>query len=664
MKKNYFYALFATLMLCMAMPATAQITSVSGFYGKWQFTADVDVKDQEYADLFSNSCEVIITKGDDGYPAKMEGFAGSTQTLSINKFDADAQTLLFLNPNSPQLWAPLHMADATGKYPYGTQAESWQDMYSSINFTYDAATGVLTYPDFTAVTVDHATEGAEVKVKVSNIKMTLIEAEEIVVPEIAGEWSYTPYYAKNDSNFVKNFKMTLVATDETNTKWDATFAFEGFSEFTLPATFDGVTLDIPFDNLYLDAEQKIRFGIGATKSTPENVFVKSGKFSFSYNSKTLMYQNDYIYIRQEGVDTAGVEVAPIIQQLRGGWIEREDPNAYDWAGTYQVNITNIEDLNANDGVEFPSSFEMAIEKSMGSFYVTKFLGYEGTSIEMIPNEDGKSATLNLGGYGGAMLQFLGEVTVGESTDYAYHVITDINGEATTLNVLLNEDGSLSFADFTVSYKLYYANSYEPLAIMTGVSATKAEAAKFEWVGEYTLTAEKVDVYYTGDDVAFPETFDVTIEYFDGTEYGMESFYYIGTFMNKNIAQMPIDLKIAEDGWSAEMLVGGMCGAIVPGESYYKIYDMNATNSPITITANADGSISIPSFFIKVLNYNDNTEAAGAFYQNVTLTRKSTGIENIVETPVVEGIYDLLGRKIEAITAPGLYIVNGKKVVIK
>lgn len=664
MKKNYFYALFATLMLCMAMPATAQITSISGFYGKWQFTADVDVKDQEYADLFSNSCEVVITKGDDGYPAKMIGFAGSSETLSINKFDADAQTLLFLNPNSPQLWAPLHMADANGKYPYGTKAESWQDMYSSINFTYDAATGVLTYPDFTAVTVDHANEAAEVKVKVSNIKMTLIEAEEIVIPEIAGEWNYTPYYARNDSNFVKNFKMTLVAKDDTNTQWDATFSFEGYDEFTLPATFDGTTLDIPFDNLYLDAEQKIRFGIGATKSTPENVFVKSGKFSFAYSTKTLMYQNDYIYIRQEGVDTAGVEVAPIIQQLRGGWIEREDPNAYDWTGSYQVNIKDLEDLNANDGVEFPSSFEMAIEKSMGSFYVTKFLGYENTSIELTPNEDGKSATLNLGGYGGAMLQFLGEVTVDESTDYAYHVITDINGEATTLNVLLNEDGSLSFADFTVSYKLYYADSYEALAIMSGVSAAKAEAAKFEWVGEYTLTAEQVDVYYAGNDVAFPETFDVTIEYFDGTEYGLESFYYIGTFMNKNIAQMPIDIQIAEDGWSAEMLVGGLCGSIVPGESYYKIYDMNATDSPITMTANADGSISIPSFFIKVLNYTDNTETPGAFYQNVTLTRKAAGIESVVETPVIEGIYDLLGRKIDAITAPGLYIVNGKKVVNK
>ena len=33
-------------------------------------------------------------------------------------------------------------------------------------------------------------------------------------------------------------------------------------------------------------------------------------------------------------------------------------------------------------------------------------------------------------------------------------------------------------------------------------------------------------------------------------------------------------------------------------------------------------------------------------------------------PVVQGTYDLFGRRLDAVTAPGIYIVNGKKVVIK
>ena len=36
----------------------------------------------------------------------------------------------------------------------------------------------------------------------------------------------------------------------------------------------------------------------------------------------------------------------------------------------------------------------------------------------------------------------------------------------------------------------------------------------------------------------------------------------------------------------------------------------------------------------------------------------------VPAPVLQGIFDLFGRRIDAITAPGLYIVNGKKVLVK
>ena len=44
---------------------------------------------------------------------------------------------------------------------------------------------------------------------------------------------------------------------------------------------------------------------------------------------------------------------------------------------------------------------------------------------------------------------------------------------------------------------------------------------------------------------------------------------------------------------------------------------------------------------------------------------ATDIDDVVgESGNVEGIYDLTGRKIEEITTPGIYIVNGKKVLVK
>ena len=43
---------------------------------------------------------------------------------------------------------------------------------------------------------------------------------------------------------------------------------------------------------------------------------------------------------------------------------------------------------------------------------------------------------------------------------------------------------------------------------------------------------------------------------------------------------------------------------------------------------------------------------------------TTGIENVEVENEVEAIYDLTGRRVEAITAPGIYIVGGKKVLVK
>ena len=43
---------------------------------------------------------------------------------------------------------------------------------------------------------------------------------------------------------------------------------------------------------------------------------------------------------------------------------------------------------------------------------------------------------------------------------------------------------------------------------------------------------------------------------------------------------------------------------------------------------------------------------------------TTGVENVVVENEVKVIYDLTGRRVEAITAPGIYVVNGRKVLVK
>ena len=109
-------------------------------------------------------------------------------------------------------------------------------------------------------------------------------------------------------------------------------------------------------------------------------------------------------------------------------------------------------------------------------------------------------------------------------------------------------------------------------------------------------------------------------------------------------------------------------ATLYGEGYgwsWHVIEVEVTNHVLIIGLTADAELS-------GMNYTGTW--FGADDWSLELVKKSDvqseynpflGVENIeVAAPVVKGIYDLFGRRIDAITAPGLYIVNGKKVLVK
>ena len=62
-------------------------------------------------------------------------------------------------------------------------------------------------------------------------------------------------------------------------------------------------------------------------------------------------------------------------------------------------------------------------------------------------------------------------------------------------------------------------------------------------------------------------------------------------------------------------------------------------------------------------FGDFMDNGGQIVDVTLVVTEPTGIEN-VEAEAEQTIYDLTGRKIETITKPGIYIVNGKKVLVK
>ena len=664
MKKNYF--MLVCLMLFMAVQATAQVSSIVDLFGKYKFTATVEftAEGEAYKSQLPAECDAEISE-DATYIAKIVGFAGSQAQQNINAISIEQSMLKVLNLNNPALWSNgLILANENGDNPYGVwdnAAGEWAvESYGPVYYTFDPATKEISIPDFTVVKMtDYTAAKGTIIAKYTNVKMTLVEGTKVEIADISGNWDFkagnSTYSTMAGSTIPTEFAIALAKTDDTGRAYNATFAIEGFEAVTLPATFDGNSLAIAYDSTYLDATKGIRFGnMNGSK-------VKQGSIEFKSQSEEAfsLYSGFSFVVDSIGKNKAGDADSTYVklqQWYMDGTLKlpTEAP-AFDWAGVYNVKADLYVANSA--GIEWPTEFQFEVTyyETSDIYCVTSVFGYDIAGINygglmFTPAEDGKSVEINTGN-----LASLG--------DGVYMKILDMNLTTSPIKMTVNEDGTMSVMGLSVAMGEYGSNENVLISYYSNLVITKEtvedgeeDAPAFDWYGTWEVTAANVDVY---DGKEYSSSFYMTIEELSGSAF-------ITQFMSndvKGINYGGILLTIADDNKTAEMQTGKFAGGKYP--DYLKIYDMNASESPVLFTANENGSISIANFFLKNYNWDTAATSAAAFYKNVTATKCPTGIENIVvENAVVEGIYDMQGRKIDAITTPGLYIVNGKKVLVK
>ena len=667
MKKNYFLSI--CLMLFIAVQATAQNFTIDQLFGKWQFTADVEFTDaatQAHKETLSDNCEAVIS-ADETYIAKIVGFAGSSVQQNINMIGAkNGQDMLKINNlNNPQLWGSLYLANADGENPFGIWENGTEVVksYGPVYYNVYATEGLITIPDFTVVTLPggYSELNPVVIAKYTNVKMTLVEAEVVEVADISGEYQFKAgagtYDTMAGSAIPTEFAVTLAKTSEDNKSYDATIAIEGYNAVTLPASYNGVSVLFDYDNTYLDEANGIRFAPMYGDATAGSIEFKSqDETAFSLYSG-FAFASDATVKATDGVTDSLVVNGNYHQWYASGTLKMAtDAPAFDWAGVYTVKTTDENGLYIGDaaGFDWPTEFQIEVEynEGLGIYLVTKVFGMDVTAInygglDFIPAEDGKSVDIATG--------YLYSVQPGA----VYLALRDMNMSTDAIEMVVNEDGTMSVAGLSVVTVISGVETPTLNAFYSNLAVTKEGAEAFDWTGTWEVTVGKQTSY---DGKTYPESFYMTIEHNEA--WGMT---LVTQFMSKDItalAQGGLLLTIADDNKSAEMEVGNFAGGSYP--DYLKIYDMNGTaDYPIILTANEDGTISFEDFFLATYNWDTAALTPAVFCENVTATKCPTGIEEVKgENVEVKGIFDMQGRKVNAITAPGLYIVNGKKVLVK
>ena len=618
MKKIYF--MLVSLMLFVAVQATAQVSSIVDLFGKYKFTATVEfsAEGEAYKSQLPSECDAEISE-DGTYIAKIVGFAGSQTQQNINAISIEQSKLKVLNLNNPALWSNgLILANENGDNPYGvwdSAAGAWAvESYGPVYYTFDPDTKEISIPDFTVVKMsDYTAAKGTIIAKYTNVKMTLVEAATIEIADISGNWNFkagsSTYSTMEGSTIPTEFVVALAKTDNSNRAYNATFAIEGFDAVTLPATFDGNSLSIAYDSTYLDTANGIRFGnMNGSK-------VKQGSIEFKSQSEEAfsLYSGFSFVIDSIGKNKAGDADSTFVklqQWYMDGTLKLpSDAPAFDWAGVYNVKGAAPYVANAA-GIEWPSEFQFEVTyyETSNVYCVTSVFGYDINSINyggllFTPAEDGKSVEINTGNLaslGGGM----------------FMKILDMNLTTSPIKMTVNEDGTMSIMGLSVATGEYGSNSNDLNAYYSNLVVTKEaaeeEAPAFSWLGQHVVKAGKVDSY---DGNKWPAEFTMTVSDVNGS-------ILVTEFLGNDVSAINyggILFTIAEDGKSAEMKTGSFVGGAMP--EYLKLYDMNASTSPIVFTLNEDGSVNVSNFFIKHLKYDENynpSESAAVYYQNVTI----------------------------------------------
>ena len=658
--------------------ARAQVLQVSDLYGTYEFTGNVQVTEagQAYADLFKSKAEVIIS-AHNIYDFSIVGIGGATEAQGANLSGSNI-VVRSINGANYYLWGnPVIYADGEGNSPYA--GNDWD-----LQYTVDPATKTITLPDFTAITVDASWTNSTVLAKFTNCKLTFKAAEVIEADDISGNYHFKAAGMTAEGSTVPTeFDLTLEATNPTFTAYDVTITYEGdgYAPLKLAATFDGVSLVIPFKDAFIDEAKTLAL---ASFNVPS---VIEGELKFKAASATALTLDGGMCISKGTAGDESVTYA-FVQFYSDGSAVAKKADLDIFEGTYTINSTNFWPVLSDYTYNNPVVIEISKREYDGAYVLSKFDGQDVVKMTY----GGKACTVE-----GNTLK----IPAADDhylycrylrDDYMvmdYDILHDGMGQNTgTIDLTLNEDGTWSISDFFLMRKhTTYDKDWNPTidisnAAFYGTNTVEKAGAPepINFAQEFHLSAT-VTPYLS--DVEYPEVvdFDIILSEYNGK-------YYLNNFMGTNVYNMTYGSCACES--EGENVLYLPTGETIYVRQVYMADDFSEMQYDVLCPAEgaesvkmevaADGSITMSDFLLKrkTTKYNtedwsvmENTLENAALYTNVTVAVGASGVQPVAKSAAAplayakDGVIYVVGAadQVTVVSVGGAKVYSGKSHVI-
>ena len=657
--KGTVIAKYTNVKMVLVESETIEVADISG---DWNFAAGSGTYDTMEGSVIPKDFSVALVKNGDSnraYTATIviEGYDNIEMPAT---FDGNILALAYddtyLDKANGIRFAPMYGSAKNGTIEFMSQSETAFTLYNGFSFASDmmgktqdeTADSLIVNGEYhqwyIAGTLKSAAGGSQTFAWDGTWNVKVASASDVIVADggasgvewpaefqmnVAYDEASGAYYVENFMDFdIRNLNQggLLFTPDADGAGASITLDGGSYQVALLKSNGDGTFLQLTNQNGLKSPGIKLSRNEDGTFSV-EPFFVQNLDFNTGA-AKPVVFYNSSVATKEAA--------------------EPEEP-AFDWAGTYAFSGEPV----SKDGSDYPASFYVTIEYFEATEYtdaaycVTSFMGndvydmnYGG--IELTIAEDGKSATLANGNVyslgGGTFLK-----------------IFDATATANPVSITLNEDGTLSMADFTI-VKGAWGNDvdntvvaeYKNGILVKGGEVTEPE----EPVGsQYRIKCDAgyLNIGNTEDHPTGPVGGVNVVEYADDNnqiftiEESGDGNVYLKSASGYYIYchQWNVDGKESEKTALTFEEVGENKFYIKQAGGYFKVENVGGVNYPF-----CDAAISAAAVW--------SLEEVG-----------STGIENVKgEDAKSNGVYDLSGRKLEQISAPGLYIVNGKKMFVK